>query len=239
MSDIAKMNAAAAALEFVEDGMILGLGTGSTASHFVRMLGERVREGLRVGGLPTSEATRRLATQVGVPLIEIDQADRIDLTVDGADEIDPQFRLIKGGGGALLREKIIAHASDQLVVIADSGKLVERLGAFPLPVEVTPFGFTITAKKVFDALRDSGCEGADVHLREAGAPGRPFHSDGGNFILDCACAVIPDPEGLAERLNRIPGVVENGLFLAFPRTVRTVIVSDGEAIQILEGAGGH
>lgn len=236
MSDLAKMNAAAAALEYVEDGMILGLGTGSTASHFVRMLGDRVREGLRIGGLPTSEATRRLAMQVGVPLIEIDQADRIDLTVDGADEVDPHFRLIKGGGGALLREKIIAHASDQMIVIADRSKLVERLGRFPLPVEVTPFGFTITAKKVFDALRDSGCGSADVRLREAGAPGRPFHTDGGNFILDCHCGTIPDPEGLSDLLNRIPGVVETGLFLGFPRTVRSVIVSDGEAISILEDA---
>jgi ribose 5-phosphate isomerase A len=234
MSDLAKMQAASAALEYVEDGMILGLGTGSTASHFVRMLGDRVREGLRIGGLPTSEATRRLAIQVGVPLIEIDQADRIDLTVDGADEIDPDFRLIKGGGGALLREKIIAHASDLMVVIADASKMVTQLGAYPLPVEVTPFGFTITAKKVFDALRESGCATADIHLREAGAPGRPFLSDGGNYILDCACTAIPDPEALADRLNRIPGVVENGLFLAFARTVRTVIVADSDTIRVLE-----
>lgn len=233
-TDLAKMQAAAAALEYVEDGMILGLGTGSTASHFVRMLGDRVREGLSVGGVATSEATRRLAQQVGVPILDVEQADRIDLTVDGADEIDPDFNLIKGGGGALLREKIIAHASDLYVVIADAGKWVDRLGRFPLPVEVTPFGFTITAKKVFDALRETGCATAEVNLREAGAPGRPFMSDGGNYILDCSCGAIPDPAATAAALNAVPGVVENGLFLAFPRTVRTVILGGGDGVRVIE-----
>jgi ribose 5-phosphate isomerase A len=231
VSDIAKMRAAAAALDFVDEGMILGLGTGSTAAHFVRMLGERVQAGLKVLGLPTSEATRRLAQSVGVPLLDLDHADRIDLTVDGADEVDPEFRLIKGGGGALLREKIIANASDHMVVIADAGKMVETLGAFPLPIEVTPFGFTITAKKVFDALRAAGCDGADIQVREMGNAGKFFVTDGGNYILDCRCARIPRPEELAERLKRIPGVVEHGLFLGL---ARTVIVGGDQSVQVLE-----
>jgi ribose 5-phosphate isomerase A len=232
--DLAKMQAAAAALEHVEHGMILGLGTGSTANHFIRMLAERVREGLVVGGLPTSEATRQLAQSLGVPLIEVDQADRIDLTVDGADEIDPQFRLVKGGGGALLREKIIAHATDHMIVIADEAKAVPCLGGFPLPVEVTAFGFTITAKKVFDALRESGCATAEVSLRETGAPGRPYVTDGGNLILDCRCTEIPDADFLCELLNTIPGVVENGIFPMFPRTVRTIILGAPDGVRVLE-----
>src|SRR5262249_12458302 len=135
-ADLAKVNAAEKALDFVKDGMLLGLGTGSTSAHFVRLLGERVRQGLRVKGVPTSEATRNLAEQVGVPLLEISQIDHLDLDIDGADELDPQFRLIKGGGGALLREKIVAAASGQMIVIADETKAVDVLGAFPLPVEV-------------------------------------------------------------------------------------------------------
>jgi len=234
VSDIGKMRAAAAALDFVEDGMVVGLGTGSTASHFVRMLGERVAQGRRVVGVPTSEATRRLAEQVSIPLISLDQADRIDVTVDGADEVDPSLRLLKGGGGALLREKIIAHATDHMVVIVDPAKLVDHLGAFRLPVEVIAFGFTITAKKVFDLLREAGCPTADIKLREAGAPGRAFVTDSGNSILDCACTRIPDPDALAIELNRIPGVVENGLFPLFPRTRRTIVVGGDDGVRMME-----
>lgn len=228
--DFAKMQAAAAALEYVEDGMIVGLGTGSTANHFISMLGERVREGLTIGAIPTSEASRRLAASLGIPLIEVDQADRIDVTVDGADEVDQYLNLLKGGGGALLREKIIAHATDHLVVIADKSKQVKDLGAFPLPVEVTSFGFTITAKKVFDALRST----ADIKLREAGAPGRPFITDNGNYILDCACGHIPDAAATSAALNAIPGVIENGIFLAFPRTVRTVLFGHEDGVDMVE-----
>lgn len=234
-ADLAKMQAAAAALEYVEHGMILGLGTGSTANHFIRMLAERVADGLLVGGVPTSEATRRLAQSLGIALIDVDQADRIDLTVDGADEIDDGFRLIKGGGGALLREKIIAHATDHMVVIADDTKRVTHLGRFPLPVEVTAFGFTITAKKVFDVLRDAGCATADVALREAGAAGRPYVTDGGNYILDCRCGEIPEPDALCEALNTIPGVVENGIFPLFPKTVRTIVLGESDGVRVLEG----
>jgi ribose 5-phosphate isomerase A len=232
--DFAKIQAAAAALEYIEDGMIVGLGTGSTANHFISMLGERVAEGLNIGCVPTSEASRRLAMSEGVPLIEIDQADRIDVTVDGADEIDRHLNLLKGGGGALLREKIIAHATDHMVVIADKTKWVQDLGKFPLPVEVTGFGFTITAKKVFDILRATGCSTAEVKLREAGSPGRPFITDNGNFILDCACGHIPDAAATSLALNAIPGVVENGIFLAFPRTVRTVLLGHDDGVDVIE-----
>lgn len=225
--DEEKHNAALAALDFVEDGMILGLGSGSTAEIFVELLGEQVAGGLNVAGIPTSERTRRCAEKAGVTLIPVEHADRIDLTVDGADEIDDNFRLIKGGGGCLLREKIIAHASDAMVVIGDESKMVDALGAFPLPVEVDQFGFTITAKKVFDALRASGCKSADVRIRQRSGPHDPFISDGGHFILDCYCEAIPQPEETALRLNAIPGVVEHGLFLDLARFI--VIGSEDEA----------
>lgn len=217
-ADVAKINAAAAALDFVKDGMTLGLGTGSTAAHFVRLLGERVKAGLKVRGAPTSLATERLAQEVGVPLIPIDRVAMLDLVVDGADEIDPAFNLIKGGGAALLREKIVASVARHFVVIADGSKMVARLGAFPLPVEVTPFAWTLTATKIYAALRDAGCEGREVALRET-APGQPLLTDGGNHILDCRCLAIPDVPGLADRLKRIVGVVEHGLFVGMARTV--------------------
>ncbi len=217
--DLAKINAAQAALDFVKDGMIVGLGTGSTSAHFVRQLGERVRQGLRVKGVPTSEATRNLAEQVGVPLLEISQVTSIDVDVDGADEVDPSFRLIKGGGGALLREKIVASASKRMVVIADETKWVETLGAFPLPVEVTRFGFALTQERVHEALRETGCEGDEVVLRVSGKANEPVITDGGNYILDAHAKRIPDAEALGAALKRIAGVVEHGLFLGLAHTV--------------------
>ncbi len=217
--DIAKYNAGVAALKYIEDGMVVGLGTGSTSAHFVRALGEQVRQGLRVKGVPTSEATRALAEEVGVPLIGISQVSRIDVDVDGADEIDPAFRLIKGGGGALLREKIVAAASARMVVIADASKWVERLGAFPLPVEVTRFGFALTAARVREALKRTGCAGDEVHLRTSGKANEPVITDGGNYILDAHAKVISDPEALAAALKQIAGVVEHGLFIGLARTV--------------------
>lgn len=221
-----KQNAAAAALEFVEDGMTLGLGTGSTAAFFVEMLADEVADGLMIRGVPTSEQTRRLAESHGIPLLPVDQVDRIHLTVDGADEVDAVGNLIKGGGAALLREKIIANASDHMVVIADPSKQVERLGQFPLPVEVTPFGFTITAKKVFDALCASGIDKPRVELRTVN--GRdPLVTDGGNHIVDCHCQRIPDAEATAARLSTVPGVVEHGLFIGMARTV--IIGNEGGA----------
>ncbi|MBX3511100.1 MAG: ribose-5-phosphate isomerase RpiA [Hyphomonadaceae bacterium] len=217
--NLAKLNAAQAALEFVKDGMIVGLGTGSTSAHFVRLLGERVRQGLRVKGVPTSEATRNLAEQVGIPLLEISQIAHLDVDVDGADEIDPAFRLIKGGGGALLREKIVAAASSEMVVIADDTKWVETLGAFPLPVEVTRFGFGLTASRVRDALRETACAGHEVILRVSGKANEPVITDGGNYILDAHAKRIPDAEALARALKDIPGVIEHGLFLGMSRVV--------------------
>ncbi len=217
--DIAKQNAAIAALDYIEDGMVVGLGTGSTSAHFVRALGERVHAGLKVKGVPTSEATRTLAEQVGVPLVEISQVSRIDVDVDGADEIDPAFRLIKGGGGALLREKIVAAASARMVVIADAGKWVERLGAFPLPVEVTRFGFALTAARVREALLATNCAGDEVSLRTSGKANEPVITDGGNYILDAHAKAIADPDALASALNQIAGVVEHGLFIGLAGTV--------------------
>ncbi len=229
-ADIAKINAAAAALDFVEDGMLLGLGTGSTAAHFVRLLGERVKKGLKVRGVPTSEATDRLAREVGVPLAPIDRVGALDLAVDGADEVDGQFRLIKGGGAALLREKIIAGAAKHFVVIADESKMVEMLGAFPLPVEVTPFGFTLTATRIYAALKLTGCKGAEASLRES-APNTPVVTDGGNYIIDCSCLAIPQPEALADALKRITGVVDHGLFIGM---ARTVIIGKAKGAEVRE-----
>ncbi|MEM9738358.1 MAG: ribose-5-phosphate isomerase RpiA [Pseudomonadota bacterium] len=221
-----KQNAASAALEFVEDGMTIGLGTGSTAKFFIELLAEEIADGLVVRCIPTSEQTRNLAQSLGITLVPIDQVDRIHLTVDGADEVDGAGRLIKGGGAALLREKIIASASDHMVVIADPSKQVERLGAFPLPIEVTPFGFTITAKQVFDELCASGIEKPRVKLRTL-EDGDPLITDGGNHILDCHCGRIPDADATAARLSGVPGIVEHGLFIAMARTV--IIGNEGGA----------
>lgn len=218
-ADIAKFNAAQAALAYIKDGMVVGLGTGSTSAHFVRLLGDRVRQGLRVKGVPTSEATRNLAEQVGVPLIEISQVNSIDVDVDGADEIDPQFRLIKGGGGALLREKIVAAASKRMVVIADEAKWVETLGAFPLPVEVTRFGFALTAQRIHEALQATGCDGAEVALRVSGKANEPVITDGGNYIIDAHTKRIPDADVLGAALKNIAGIVEHGLFLGLAHVV--------------------
>ncbi|MEM0986974.1 MAG: ribose-5-phosphate isomerase RpiA [Pseudomonadota bacterium] len=225
--DREKRNAAKAALEFVEDGMTLGLGTGSTAKFFIELLADEVADGLLVRGVPTSEDTARLAKAHGVPLVDVDKVAQIHITVDGADEVDGYGNLIKGGGAALLREKIIANASDHMVVIADASKQVERLGAFPLPLEVTPFGVTITAKKVFDALCASGIDKPKVTLRMDDGGKTPILTDGGNHVLDCRCTRIPDAEATAARLSGVPGLVEHGLFLGMARTV--IIGNEGGA----------
>lgn len=216
--ELEKENAAHAAIEYVEDGMTIGLGTGSTAKYFVEILAEEIADGLVVRGVPTSEQTRRLAESLGVPLVDVEQVDRIHLTVDGADEVDEHANLIKGGGAALLREKIIANASDLMVVIADSAKSVGALGQFPLPVEVTPFGYTITAKKVYDGLTKAGVLKPMIKVR-TGPGHKPIVTDGGNFILDCQCGVIPEPARTAAILSNVPGVVEHGLFIGMARTV--------------------
>lgn len=230
MSELEKENAAAAAMDYIEDGMTLGLGTGSTAKYFVQMVGERVAEGLKIRGVPTSEQTRKLAEACGVPLIDIEQVDRIHLTVDGADEVDEQAQLIKGGGAALLREKIIADASDLMVVIADASKQVETLGRFPLPVEVTPFGFTITAKKTYDALCAAGILKPRINVR-TGEANQPILTDGGNYILDCQCGTIPDAPRAAALLSNVPGIVEHGLFI---NQCRVVIIGAEDGATIYE-----
>jgi ribose 5-phosphate isomerase A len=228
-SDQYKRQAAEHAVTLVGDGMALGLGTGSTAAHFVELLGRRVGEGLRVACVPTSDATRALAERLGIPLIDIDRRPSLDLTVDGADEIDPELRLIKGGGGALLCEKIVAMASDRMVVIADHTKQVATLGAFPLPVEIVRFGAAVTRAMVEALAADAGCSG-EIALRLR-ADGRPFTTDSGNFILDCAFGRIPDPEALDEALKLIPGVVESGLFLGI---ADAAIVAGPAGVIVLE-----
>lgn len=210
-ADEQKKAAAIRALDYVKPGMKLGLGTGSTAEHFVRALGEKVKQGLEVVGVPTSERTGKLAASLGIPLSNLDDTPHLDITVDGADELDRNLRLIKGGGGALLREKIVATASDRMIVIADASKLVETLGAFPLPVEVIPFGATVTARKIAEVASAFGCSGK--MSRRADEYGEPFFTDSENFIYDCDFGKIPDPDSLAAALNRIPGVVDNGLFI--------------------------
>ena len=207
-----KRQAAAVAVEWVRPGMRLGLGTGSTAKHFVELLAERVRGGLNVVGVPTSEVTRADAQRLGVPLTTLDETPELDMTVDGADEIGPDLTLIKGGGGALLREKIVAAASGRMVVIADESKWVQVLGRFPLPIEVMPFGFAATRRAV-----EAVCT-SPTQLRN-GKDGHAFVTDGGHWILDASLDRISDPRGLGERLCSIPGVVEHGLFIGMAQAV--------------------
>lgn len=212
MSDVAiKRLAAEKAIEFVEDGMRIGLGTGSTAEQFVELLAERVGEGLKIVGVPTSEATRLQAERLGIPLTTLDDEPFLDLTVDGADEVDDQLRLIKGGGGALLREKIVATSSERMIVIADESKFVATLGTFPLPLEVVQFGWHATRDMVEMMAADASCHGEIS--RRMKPDGTPFVTDNGNFILDCEFGSIPEPEALDDALKLIPGVVENGMFI--------------------------
>ncbi len=209
--DQLKRLAAARALEAVRPGMRLGLGTGSTARHFVELLGERIRGGLDVLCVPTSEQTQALALARGVPLTTLDEVLELDLTVDGADEVDHQLRLIKGGGAALLREKIVAAASRRFLVIADETKLVTTLGRFPLPIEVAPFGMGSTTIAIRQAILASGCDG-ELKVRR-NAQGAAVTTDGGHHIIDATLGRIGDPEALSQRLSAIPGVMEHGLFL--------------------------
>jgi ribose 5-phosphate isomerase A len=227
--DELKRQAAARALEFVADGMKLGLGTGSTAKHFVDLLGEKVRAGLNVIGVPTSEATRIQAEQCGIRLTTLDDIDRLDLTVDGADEIDPALNAVKGGGGALLREKIVAAASDRMIVIADETKWVDVLGRFPLPVEVIPFGLAATQGAMARAFAESGNSGQMV-VRN-GKDGHVFVTDGGHWIVDAHLGRITEAPRLASLLNSIPGVVEHGLFIGL---VSTAMLAGPQGIRVVE-----
>ncbi|PYX01120.1 MAG: ribose 5-phosphate isomerase A [Acidobacteria bacterium] len=220
--DLEKETAARAAVELVRDGQIVGLGTGSTAAYAVRFLGERVQAGLRIRGIPTSVNTKELAASLGIPLTTLEEFQQIDITIDGADEVDPELRLIKGGGGALLREKIVASVTRQFVVIADSSKQVASLGKFPVPVEVIPFAQTLVAKKI-EGL------GASVKAREY-AYGNPFVTDEGHHILDCSFGEIADPEELAGELDRMPGVVEHGLFIGMANVA--LIGKENQVIEL-------
>jgi ribose 5-phosphate isomerase A len=208
--DSFRLKAAEAAAAEVKPGMKLGLGSGRTAEHFVRFLGERVRAGLDVVGVPTSDRTAELARELGIPLTSLDETPELDLDVDGADEIDPELRLIKGGGGALLREKIVAAASKRMLVLGDPSKTVKALGAFPLPIEVVPFGLAATRRAIDRAVGELLLS-PKIELRRAN--GDPFVTDGGHYILDASFGRIPDPEALARALEATPGVVDHGLFL--------------------------
>jgi len=224
-----KRAAAARAVEFVRPGMRLGLGTGSTAKHFVELLAERVAQGLAVVAVPTSEATRALAQRLGITLTTLDETPALDLTVDGADEIAADLTLIKGGGGALLREKIVAAASAKMLVIADQSKWVARLGRFPLPIEIAPFGATATVRAVEAAAAAAGCPGPAV-LRKT-PDGHAFVTDGGHWLVDAQLQHIADPPALAARLAGVPGVMEHGLFIGL---ARAAIVAGPDGVRLVD-----
>jgi ribose 5-phosphate isomerase A len=221
-NELEKKAAARASLAFVNEGDLVGLGTGSTSAYFIQYLGERVKAGLNIRGVPTSVHAQQLAEKCGIPVISLDQIEQVNVDVDGADEFDPQLCLIKGGGGALLREKIVASASKKFIVIADSSKQVKVLGKFPLPVEVIPFAETVVACKI-SAL------GAKVTLRKVAA-GAVFTTDEHHHILDCHFGQITDPASLASTLSAIPGVVEHGLFI---NMANMVLVANGSQVTQL------
>jgi ribose 5-phosphate isomerase A len=225
-NDQEKEAAARASLRFVKHGRVVGLGTGSTAKYFIQLLGEQVKNGLRIRGIPTSDRSGELAASLGIPLTTLDECPEIDVTVDGADEFDPQLRLIKGGGGALLREKIVASATRQLVIVADATKRVPVLGRFPLPVEVIKFAQAVVQKKI-------AALGAEVKLRQA-TDGKPYLTDENNHILDCHFGQIPDADGLARQLSDMPGVVEHGLFIGM---ASVVLVANGSEVVELRRQG--
>ncbi len=225
-----KIEAARAALAHVEDGMRLGIGTGSTAAEFVRLLAQKVASGMKIVGVPTSERTAALCEELGVALSTLDDTPELDLTIDGADEIDPALGLIKGGGGALLREKIVAAASARMIVIADETKLVGMLGAFPLPIEVNRFGLKATELAIARAAAGIGLSGS-LTLRVT--DGQPFVTDGGHLILDASFGRIPDTRALSDVLHAIPGVVEHGLFLGM---ARLAIVAGADGIRSVQAS---
>ena len=227
--DAYKRAAAARAVDFVRPGMRLGLGTGSTAQAFVELLAERVRQGLDVVAVPTSKATQAQAARLGIALTTLDETDELDLTVDGADEIAPDLTLIKGGGGALLREKVVASASAKMIVIADESKWVSALGRFPLPIEIVPFGAAATRRAVEAAAAAAGCAGP-AKLRMA-QNGHAFVTDGGHWLLDAQLQRIADPQALADRLAAVPGVMEHGLFIGL---ARTAILAGPDGVRLIE-----
>jgi len=211
------------AAEYIEDGMIIGLGTGSTAYYAIKKVGEMVRGGLKIKAVPTSKETAELAAKEGIELIELDDVEALDLTIDGADEVDPNFNLIKGGGGALLREKIVASATHKLIIVVDESKLVDDLGAFPLPLEITPFSWRYTQKMI----EKFGCS-SEIRKKE----GKIFVTDNKNYILDCDFGKIKNPVKLTVELNKLPGVVENGIFAEMAEIV-VVGYNDGH-VEVLK-----
>ena len=221
-NDREKEAAARASLAFIEDGQVVGLGSGSTASYFIQLLGERVKNGLRILGIPTSRRSQELAESLGIPLTTLNECQEIAVTVDGADEVDPELRLIKGGGGALLREKVVASATRRLVIVTDASKQVERLGKFPLPVEVIRFAQALVAKRI-------AAMGADVRLR-TNADGTPYLTDESNHILDCRFGEIQNADALARALSDMPGVVEHGLFIGMASVV--VVARGNEVVEL-------
>lgn len=225
-----KIKAAEVALSYVEDGMRLGIGTGSTAEEFVRLLAEKVAGGFKVQGVPTSERTARLCVELGVPLKSLDELPELDLTIDGADELDSHLSLIKGGGGALLREKIVAAASTRMIVIADETKVVETLGAFPLPIEINGFGAVATRVALEKAASRLGLTG-EISVRRWGD--EVFITDGGHQILDASFGRIPDAVALSEALHAIPGVVEHGLFIGL---ASLAVVAGAGGVRVMEPA---
>jgi len=221
-NDLEKEAAARASLRFVKDGHVVGIGTGSTAAYFIQLLGEQVKKGLRIRGIPTSVHSGEVAASLGIPLTTLDECQQIDVTVDGADEVDPQLRLIKGGGGALLREKIVASATRQYVIITDATKRVPVLGKFPLPVEVIKFAQALITKRI-EAL------GAKVVLRR-NADGTAYLTDENNYILDCHFGQIRGADGLANKLSDMPGVVEHGLFIGMAGVV--LVAGGSEVVEL-------
>ncbi len=216
-----KWTAAHYALRFVREGDVVGLGSGSTATDALRLLGERVRAGLSIRGIPTSRASAKLARQLRIPLVTLDDAPQIDVTIDGADEVDARLRLIKGGGGALLREKIVASASRKVVIVADSTKRVRTLGKFPLPVEIIPFARALLERRI-------AALGASVRLRKD-RRGKPYVTDEGHWILDCRFGRIRNPAALAQKLSGMPGVVEHGLFIDY---ADVVVLARGSKVEV-------
>jgi ribose 5-phosphate isomerase A len=225
-NDLEKEAAARASLRFVKSGQVVGLGTGSTAAYFIQLLGEQVKNGLKIRGIPSSDRSQEQAAGLGIPLTTLDECQEIDVTVDGADEVDPELRLIKGGGGALLREKIVASATRQFVIVADATKRVPVLGKFPLPVEVIKFAQALVRKKI-EAL------GAAVELR-LGKDGKPYLTDENNHILDCRFGQIPDANELAWKLSDMPGVVEHGLFIGM---ASVLLVANGSEVVEMRARG--
>ncbi|RKD24453.1 ribose 5-phosphate isomerase A [Ammoniphilus oxalaticus] len=220
--DQKKRIAAEKAVEWIEDGMLIGLGSGSTVYWFIRKLAERVHDGLRIQGIPSSKRTEQWADEMGIPLTDFSKTDRLDLAIDGADEVDPKLNLIKGGGGSLLREKLVNQVADKLIIIVDDSKAVLQLGQFPLPVEVVPFAWQTTVNR----LRELGVE---PRLRMDGA--RPFVSNNQNYIFDCAFQTIRDPQALHRELKQVLGVVETGLFL---NMADLVLIGSEQGVQQLK-----